>query len=178
MNQKRLFAIALGLAGAAVCASMVHPFGRLKSPASSAPLLAGASVEPAVSAIVSKSCQNCHSEKTEWPLYSYVAPMSWMIEKDVHDARSHMNLSRWNDYDPDQRQQLLSQIASLVRNHVMPPQRYLLLHPDARLSASEVDVLYRWTRSERKRLKNLEPPPVSVGVNVNPADSQNARLTN
>jgi hypothetical protein len=45
-------------------------------------------VESPVTGIVSKSCQNCHSEKTERPLYSYIAPVSWMIEKDVHGARS------------------------------------------------------------------------------------------
>jgi hypothetical protein len=118
--------------------------------------------------IVSRSCQNCHSEKTAWPLYSYVAPMSWMIEKDVHDARSHMNLSRWRDYDADQRQQILSEIGSLVRNHGMPPQRYLLLHPEAQLSPSDVDRLYQWTRSERKRLKTEPPPTASAGVKPTP----------
>jgi hypothetical protein len=144
---------------------MTHPFGRVKGAASAAPLLTGASVEAPVMSIISRSCQNCHSERTEWPLYSYIAPMSWMIEKDVHDARSHMNLSRWRDYDPDQRQQILSEIGSLVRNHGMPPQRYLLLHPEARLSGAEVDLLYQWTRLERKRLK-VEPPPAGADLNT------------
>ena len=174
VRQKRLFAIVFGLVCANGLASMVHPFGRVKGPASPAPLLAGAPVESPVMGIVSRSCQNCHSEKTEWPLYSYIAPMSWMIEKDVHDARSHMNLSRWRDYDPGQRQQILSEIGSLVRNHGMPPQRYLMLHPEARLSGADVDRLYQWTRSERKRLK-AEPPAASAGVNLNPAESGGTR---
>ena len=167
--QKRLLATVFGLVCATGFASMVHPFGRVKGAASPAPLLAGAAVEAPVMGIVSRSCQNCHSERTEWPLYSYIAPMSWMIEKDVHDARSHMNLSRWRDYDPAQRQQILSEIGSLVRNHGMPPQRYLLLHPEARLSSADVDWLYKWTRSERKRLKAEPPPAASAGVNLNPS---------
>jgi len=167
VKTKHLLAIAFGLICANGFASMVHPFGRVKGPASPAPILEGASVEAPVMSIVSRSCQNCHSEKTEWPLYSYIAPMSWMIEKDVHDARSHMNLSRWRDYDPGQRRQILSEIASLVRNHGMPPQRYVLLHPDARLSSSDVDRLYQWTRSERKRLK-ADPPP-AASAQINPA---------
>jgi hypothetical protein len=175
VTQKSLLAIVFGLICANGLASMVHPFGRIKGPASPAPLLAGASVESPVKGIVSRACQNCHSEKTEWPPYSYIAPMSWMIEKDVHDARSHMNLSRWSDYDPGQRRQILSEIASLVRNHMMPPQRYLLLHPEARLSGADVDVLYQWTRSERKRLKAEPEPAASAGVNLNPADSGGTR---
>ncbi len=153
---------------------MVHPYGRVKRAASAVPLLAGVPVESGVMGIVSRSCRNCHSENTEWPLYSYIAPMSWMIEKDVHDARSHMNLSRWRDYDPGQRQQILSEIGSLVRNHGMPPQRYLVLHPEARLSGPEVDRLYQWTRSERKRLK-AEPPSASAGARLNAAESGGTR---
>jgi hypothetical protein len=175
MKQKHILAIVFGLVCATGFASMAHPFGRVKGAASPAPLLAGAPVDSQVTGIVSRSCQNCHSEKTEWPLYSYIAPMSWMIEKDVHDARSHMNLSRWRDYSPDQRQQILAEIGSLVRNHGMAPQRYLLLHPEARLSTSDVDLLYKWTRSERKRLKAESPPAASAGVNLNPAESGGTR---
>lgn len=146
---------------------MVHPYGRVRSDVSSAPLLAGASVPPAVMGVVSRSCQNCHSGKTEWPVYSYMAPMSWMVEKDVHDARSHMNLSHWNDYDSERRRQILSEIGSLVRNRAMPPERYLLLHPEARLSGTEAELLYQWTRSERSRLKTSEPhQAASVKMNL------------
>ena len=157
MKKKSLLSILFVLVCAAGPASFVHPFGDVKNARSSVPLLAGAPVPSAVKGIVSKSCQNCHSEKTEWPFYSFVAPLSWMVEKDVHDARSHMNLSHWNDYDADYRIQILSQIGSLVRNHQMPPQRYLLLHPEARLSDTDTDQLYQWTRSERRRLKTVHP---------------------
>ena len=100
-----------------------------------------------------RSCQNCHSEKTEWPWYSYVAPMSWMIENDVQRGRSHMNLSRWNGYNPEQQQEILSKMSVLVRNRAMPLPRYLLLHPGSKLSDAEIAYLYQWTRTERKRLK-------------------------
>jgi Haem-binding domain len=157
VKKKTLLSTAFVLICAAGAASLAHPFGNVRTARSSAPLLADAPVPSAVMGIVSRSCQNCHSEKTEWPVYSLVAPMSWMVEKDVRDARSHMNLSRWNDYDSDQRQQILSELGSLVRNKQMPPRRYLLLHPEARLSDSDSDQLYQWTRSERKRLKAQRP---------------------
>ena len=109
-------------------------------------------MDPAALAIVSRSCTNCHSENTEWPAYSYVAPFSWMIEKDVRDARRHMNLSRWAGYDAEQRQSMLARMGSMVRNRLMPPERYLMLHPSARLSDPEAEALYQWTRSARRRL--------------------------
>ena len=176
VKQKKLLSVGLGLLCATGFASMVHPFGRVRNAVSATPLLADASVPPGVLEIVTKACQNCHSEKTEWPIYSRVAPMSWMIEKDVRDARSHMDLSRWSSYDSDHRQELLSEIGSLVRNHNMPLPRYLLLHPEARLSDSEVDHLYQWARSERKRLKGSEPSPaVAAETSPGPAMSDKTR---
>jgi len=85
--------------------------------------------------------------------------MSWMIEKDVHDARGDMNLSHWSEYDSERRRQILSEIGSLVRNHAMPPERYLLLHPNARLSDTDTQLLYQWTQSERRRLRKSEKEP-------------------
>jgi hypothetical protein len=150
----------------AICSVLVHPFGPVKALVSDKPLLLDATFNPQVVRILERSCQNCHSEKTEWPLYSYVAPMSWMIENDVERGRSHMNLSRWNGYSPEKQQEILSEMSSLVRNRAMPLPRYLLLHPDAKLSDAEVAYLYQWARSERRRLRAIaaaEKAPTSSG---------------
>jgi hypothetical protein len=63
-----------------------------------------------------------------------------------------MNLSRWQDYSLDDRLRLLSELGSAVRNGEMPVQRYLWLHPEARLSDVERQQIYRWTKKERSRL--------------------------
>jgi hypothetical protein len=64
-----------------------------------------------------------------------------------------MNLSRWNGYNPEQQQEILSRMSVLVRNRAMPLPRYLLLHPESKLSDAEIAYLYQWARTERKRLK-------------------------
>jgi hypothetical protein len=138
-----------------VVSLLAHPFGAVKIPASSKPLLAGAPVDPAVMQIVEKSCQSCHSEKTAWPWYSYVAPMSWLIEKDVNQGRSHMNLSHWDEYSVEKQQEILAKLSAVVRNRRMPLPRYTMLHPEATLSDSEIDRLYGWAREERVRLKSI-----------------------
>ena len=147
----RLFVLSDALV--AVPSAFVHPFGAMKAQRSDRPLLLDASFDPQVVKILERSCQDCHSEKTAWPLYSYVPPMSWMIESDVARGRGHMNLSRWNGYPPERQQEILSEMSSLVRNRKMPLPRYLLLHPEARLSDAEADYLYHWAKSERNRLK-------------------------
>jgi hypothetical protein len=139
-------------------AAIVHPFGRMKSASTSDPLLMGAQIDPQVRRIVERSCQNCHSEKTEWPWYSHVPPISWLIENDVRQGRSHMNLSRWETYGIEQRRNILGELSPLVRNRRMPLPKYVVLHPGAKLSDSEIEQLTRWARSERQRLKTATAP--------------------
>jgi Haem-binding domain len=146
--------IAVGAAAiAALGGSLIHPFGAATASGTNQAIFRESQINPETLAIVQRACQNCHSENTEWPWYSHVAPVSWLVARDVQQARSHMNLSQWQDYSTDDRLRLLSAIGSAARKHVMPPQRYLLLHPEARLSDMERQQLYRWTRTERSRLR-------------------------
>jgi hypothetical protein len=152
--KKRIGLILLsGITLLTICSLGVHPFGAVKSQRSDKPLLLDSTFDPQVVRTIERSCQNCHSEKTEWPWYSYIAPMSWMIENDVQNGRSHMNLSHWNGYNPEEQQAILLKMSVLVRNRAMPLPRYLMLHPEAKLSDGEIAYLYQWARSERKRLK-------------------------
>ena len=60
---KRIFNMfLLGGATMAVLASvLVHPNGPVKAIQSNEPLLAGAEIDPAVKALLERSCRNCHS---------------------------------------------------------------------------------------------------------------------
>ncbi len=156
-------AFALGAVGVVILASaFVHPNGPVTAAKSDNPLLASAGVDPGVLEVVQRSCQNCHSEKTEWPWYSHIAPMSWLVEGDVSHARSRMNLSRWSEYTVEEQQDLLARIATIVRSGEMPPARYTMIHSNAKLSPVERDNLYRWAHAERRRLKSM--PSTSVGT--------------
>jgi hypothetical protein len=134
--------------------AFIHPFGEVRRQDASRPLLADdANIDPVTKALLERSCQNCHSEKTAWPWYSYSPPVSWLIERDVSTARAHLNLSRWNEYSETQRETLLAAIGAAVRNHQMPPRRFTLLHPEAVLSPREEQQIYRWAHAERRRLR-------------------------
>jgi hypothetical protein len=163
--KKVLVAVGAAAIVALVGGSLIHPFGTPGLPASSQTILGEAQIDPETLAIVQRACRNCHSQQTEWPWYSHVAPVSWLLARDVQQARLHMNLSQWQDYSADDRLRLLSEIGSAVRNREMPVQRYVLLHPEARLTDIERQQIYRWTRTERSRL--VAPPNSS-----NPTEPQ------
>jgi hypothetical protein len=150
---KKILAAVGATAIAALGGSLIHPYGTTGSPPGNQAILRGSRIDPATLAIVQRACQNCHSQQTEWPWYSHVAPVSWLLARDVQRARLHMDLSRWQDYSTSERGRMLSEIGSAVRNREMPVQRYVLLHPEARLTEMEREQIYRWTRNER-RAKN------------------------
>jgi hypothetical protein len=82
------------------------------------------------------ACYDCHSNETDWPPYSYVAPMSWLVRRDVERGRDELNFSEWDRDDGE-----ADDAAEAVLEGSMPPRQYELLHAAARLSDAEVAVL-------------------------------------
>ena len=58
-------------------------------------LEAAVAVPPEVEAILARSCNDCHSNGTEWPWYSNVAPVSFFVINHVNEGRRHLNFSEW-----------------------------------------------------------------------------------
>lgn len=145
---------AAALFTASVALSFVHPGGNPRSRAATdMALLDGSDVPANVLHVLETKCADCHSERTSWPEYSRLAPVSWFIEHDVREGREHLNMSQWQRYASEARIDLLSEIASEVRSGEMPLRQYLILHPQARLTSEEQQLIYEWARSERKHIR-------------------------
>jgi hypothetical protein len=125
-------------------------------PAHAKPLFQGAQIDGPTLALFQRACQNCHSENTQWPWYSRIPPASWMIGKDIYEARRHVNFSKWNSYPPEEREDFLTRIGLAVRTRRMPLPRYTLLHREAVLASQERLQIYEWSRAEKKRLRAAE----------------------
>src|SRR6185295_13366817 len=66
-------------------------------------IFARTQMTPEVSAILDRSCRDCHSNKTVWPWYTNVAPISWWLSNHVSHGRGDLNLSEWGRL-PSERQ--------------------------------------------------------------------------
>ncbi len=104
----------------------------------------------AVQAVFQGSCANCHSNQTEWPWYSRVAPVSWMVAHDVRTGRRHMNFSEWGSYSSEKREQQLEEICEQLTNGDMPDPKYLWLHRAAKPTQQQVDAVCRWAEDSRR----------------------------
>jgi len=84
-----------------------------------------------------KACANCHSNKTTYPWYSKVAPISWLVAFDVEEGREHFNVSMWGA----QKKNKGDEAAEEVEDGEMPPFYYLPTHPEAKLTQAETQQL-------------------------------------
>lgn len=97
-----------------------------------------------VKAILRRSCYDCHSNEVDWPWYSSIAPVSWLVASDVHRGREHFNFSTWDQYTLDEQAHLIDEIGEETDDGEMPLWFYLPLHPEARLSTEDRTTLLAW----------------------------------
>jgi mono/diheme cytochrome c family protein len=90
---------------------------------------------PRTEQLMTDACMDCHSNLTKWPWYSNIAPISWLVQKDVEDGRKALNLST-GEVEVDD-------MIEAVREGSMPPWQYKPTHPGARLSDQEKQELIR-----------------------------------
>lgn len=99
-----------------------------------------------ITAILRTSCYDCHSNETNWPWYSHVAPVSFMVVDDVKEGRKHLNFSEWDKYNGSKRQKLLEEIFDEVKREEMPLTLYTFTHPNAKLDPYRIQLLENWIR--------------------------------
>lgn len=103
-----------------------------------------------VGEVLARACADCHSHRTVWPWYSHVAPASWLVADHVNHGRRHLNFSDWARYDARESADLLRQVCRTTRAGSMPLDSYVLLHPRARLTPSDVQTLCAWADDLRQ----------------------------
>ena len=88
---------------------------------------------PATRDLAKRACFDCHSNETVWPWYSYVAPISLQVANHVNEGRGHLNFSDWTQGNED-----FDEVEKVMEQGQMPLWDYLLMHPEAKLTAEEM----------------------------------------
>ena len=108
-------------------------------------------VPPTVESILERSCNDCHSNKTLWPWYSDVAPVSWFVIDHVDSGRRQLNFSEWLRRDTknpgEYTRERFQAICRQVETGNMPLTSYLLLHRAAKLSQDDTETICQWTKT-------------------------------
>jgi cytochrome c2 len=104
-----------------------------------------------VKEILKRSCYDCHSYETNWPIYSKIAPLSWLVVDHVNVGREVLNYSKWNKLDEKTQIKKLQRSLQTLRSGIMPLPSYLWLHKDAKISNKDKEILYNWLKDELEK---------------------------
>ncbi|MBL8163522.1 MAG: heme-binding domain-containing protein [Anaerolineae bacterium] len=90
---------------------------------------------PETEQLMRQACYDCHSNETRWPWYASIAPVSWLVVRDVNEGRDALNFSTG-------RGELEAEdLINELREGEMPPSIYLITHGDANLNADQKTTL-------------------------------------
>ncbi len=98
--------------------------------------------------IFEAKCFNCHSSTTNYPFYYKIPGVRTMIDKDIKEAKSHIDFSK--DFPFISHETPLNDLKSLKKIALeggMPPLRYIVAHWDSKLSDKDKKVILKWTEN-------------------------------
>ncbi|RPJ77985.1 MAG: cytochrome C [Deltaproteobacteria bacterium] len=91
------------------------------------------------------ACYDCHSEKTVYPFYNRIAPVSWILANHIKEGKAHLNFSDWASYDRKKQIKLLNEICEVITNGEMPLKGYVLMHSKSIINEKELEEICVWT---------------------------------
>jgi cytochrome c len=135
---------------ASLLLARVHPFGDAglyAAQGAAAPILNRVQFPDAVRTVLVEKCADCHSDKPRVPAYGHLAPASWLMERDIVEARKAMNLSQWDSYSANQQQTLAAKMVQETKSHEMPPLQYRAIHWNAAINQADMAVFAAWAHA-------------------------------
>lgn len=97
-----------------------------------------------IKAILEAKCYDCHSNKTSYPWYSEIAPVSFWINHHVEEGKEHLDFSNWSSYNAKKKKHKLHEVKEEVEENEMPLKTYKMLHGD--LTPDEKKQLITWVK--------------------------------
>ena len=97
-----------------------------------------------IAVLLKSSCYDCHSNRTKYPWYGSIAPISWWIQDHISEAKEELNFSEWGNYSAKKKKHKLEEILEELEEGHMPLDSYLLTHRDARVDEMELSQLKTW----------------------------------
>ena len=115
-------------------------------------LLLNNGVPDSVAILLKAACYDCHSNESNYLWYSYVAPVSWLIARDVNLGKEELNFSDWESLKKMKKAQYLDEIYEVVSDGSMPMKIYPIMHPEAKLTSPDRERIAQWAENFAEKL--------------------------
>lgn len=90
------------------------------------------------------ACYDCHSNRTRYPFYNRIAPVSWILASHIRQGKEKLNFSEWGNYGRRAQISLLTAICDEIVSGDMPLKAYVMMHSKAVLNEKQVDEICEW----------------------------------
>jgi len=103
--------------------------------------------------LIVAACYDCHSNRTEYPWYSHVQPIGWLLQYHVDNGKAELNFSEYGNYSDRRKRMKLESSINQIEDNEMPLFSYKLMHPEARLSKKEKEELVDYLTGLKEQLE-------------------------
>ncbi|OCK49774.1 cytochrome C [Chryseobacterium sp. CBo1] len=110
-------------------------------------------IQPEIANTIRTSCYDCHSNETQYPWYSSIAPASWWLKNHINEGKSHLNFSIFATYEPKRQIRKMEECVEMLEKHEMPLESYYLGHQDAKLTDAQRQDLIKYFKKEIEETK-------------------------
>lgn len=110
-----------------------------------------------VQSLLQSACYDCHSNNTNYPWYTYVQPIGWMLSNHIQKGKKDLNFSEFGAYSDRQQQSKLKSIASQIKDDEMPLASYTFLHKNARLIKEQKALIVDWALNAKDSIEQNKP---------------------
>jgi hypothetical protein len=98
------------------------------------------------------ACYDCHSEKTRYPFYNRIAPVSWLLANHIREGKAKLNFSAWATYEKKEQIKLLDEICEVITNNEMPLKSYVIMHSNAIINEKEKADICAWAEQAAEQV--------------------------
>lgn len=131
----------LALAGLLLIAQFIQPDRSAPAIDPANDMLAVTNAPADIRQLVTGACYDCHSYKTEYPWYAYIAPVSFIVQDHINEGREVVNFSVWDKYAGGEE---AGESGESIQEGEMPPGYYTFMHAHGRLNAADKQKLVAW----------------------------------
>lgn len=110
-----------------------------------------------VAPLIKQACYDCHSYNTTYPWYTYTQPTGWWIKHHIDEGREHLNFAVWTTYEPKRAAHKLEECFEVIESMEMPMKSYTWMHPEAKLTTAQRQLLVDWFKSEYNAAEQASP---------------------
>lgn len=108
--------------------------------------------------LIRNACYDCHSNESKFPWYANIQPVGWFLADHIKEGRKELNFSTFATYDKKRQAKKLKEAAEQLEKNEMPLDSYVILHPEAKLTAADKKEMidyFKFMESDTRILNDL-----------------------